>query len=85
MHAASYASALEGSCHARGPQQLRATAPEFIPHSARPLQDVQPVFTRRYAASQHSAGQTTCSLLVFPADALKAYLHGRGDTPARPM
>ena len=47
MHAASYASALKGSSHARGPQQLRATAPEFIPHSARPLQDVQPVFTGR--------------------------------------
>ena len=76
MHAASYASALKGSCHARGPQQLRATAPEFVPHSARPLQDVQPVFTGRYAAGQHSPRQTICSSVIFPADALN--LHGRG-------
>ena len=83
MHAASYATALKGSCHARGPQQLRAAAPEFVPHSARPLQDVQPVFTGRYAVNQHSAGQTICSTVVLAADALKANLHIRGDIPAR--
>lgn len=49
MHAVTYASALKSATQPRAPRQLNATAPEFIPHSARPLQDLQPLMTSRLA------------------------------------
>ena len=47
MHAATYASALNGVSQSCAPRQLSAAAPEFVPHSARALQDLHPLISSR--------------------------------------
>ena len=46
-HAASYASALNGVSQSCAPRQLSPAAPEFVPHSARTLQDLHPLINSR--------------------------------------
>ena len=50
MHAATYASALKGVSQSCCPHQLSAAAPEFVPHSARALQDFHPLISSRWCS-----------------------------------
>ena len=46
-HVSSYAAALNGVSQSCGPCQLSPAAPEFVPHSARALQDLHPLINSR--------------------------------------